>query len=119
MAAARLAIAALRIPWKELLKAAPAILTASGELVARLSDRRRGAVDQGKPPAQDAAAMLARLDALETSGVSQAELTKEMAGQLKEVTDALRVVALRTLFALVASVVAVALALGAIIRTFL
>lgn len=59
MAAARLATAALRIPWKELLKAAPAILAASGELVARLSDRRRGAVDHGKTPA-DAASILAR-----------------------------------------------------------
>lgn len=42
-----------------------------------------------------------------------------MAGQLKEVTEALRVVALRILFALAASVVALALTLAAIIRTFL
>ena len=118
MAAARLAIAALRIPWKELLKAAPAILTTSGELVARLTNRRRGSVDQVKSPA-DAAAIVTRLEALETSGVSQAELTKEMANQLKELTDALRIVALRMLFALAVSLVAFGLGLAAFIRTFL
>jgi len=117
MPATRLAIAALRISWGPLLKAAPAILTAAGELVARLSDRK-GQADHGKLPA-DAPAILTRLEALETSGVSQAELTKEMAGQLKEVTQALRVVALRVLFALAVSVVAIALALAALIRAFL
>ena len=118
MAAARLAIAALRIPWKELLEAAPAILTASGGLVARLTDRRRGPVDQVTSPV-DAAGIVVRLEALETSGVSQAELTNEMANQLKEVTEALRIVALRMLFALAISLVALGIGLAALIRTFL
>ncbi|MGH7326042.1 MAG: hypothetical protein ACREJ9_15555 [Candidatus Rokuibacteriota bacterium] len=108
----------MRIPWKDLLKAAPAILTASGELVARLADRRRGPVEQVKSPT-DAAALVTRLEALETSGVSQAELTKAMANQLKEVTEALRIVALRMLFALGVSLVAFVLGMAAFIRTFL
>lgn len=118
MAAARLAIAALRIPWKELLKAAPVILGASGELVARLSDRRRGPVDEVKSPA-DTAAIVTRLEALEASGISQAELTKEMANQLKEVTQALRIVAVRSLAGLAISLVAFGLALAALVRTLL
>jgi len=59
------------------------------------------------------------LEVLETSGVSQAELTKEMANQLKEVTEALRIVAFRMLFALGVSLVAFVLGLAALIRTFL
>jgi len=108
MVAARLASAALRIPWGDLLKAAPDILTAAGELVARLADRRRGP-----------GAIAARLDALETSDISQANLSKEMANQLKEVTEALRIVAVRTLVALGFSLVAFVLGLAAFIRTFL
>jgi hypothetical protein len=108
MIAAQLASAALRIPWKDLLKAAPDILSASGELVARLADRRRGS-----------GAIVARLEALEASDVSQAELTNEMANQLKEVTEALRIVALRMLFALGFSLVAFVLGLAGFIRTFL
>ena len=117
MAAARLALAALRIPWRDLLKAAPAILTASGELVAQFN-RPRGPVEHVKSPT-DTAALVTRLEVLETSGVSQAELTKEMANQLKEVTEALRIVALRMLFALGVSLVAFVLGLAALIRTFL
>jgi hypothetical protein len=117
MAAAQLASAALRIPCKDLLQAAPAILTAAGELVARLSDRRRRPVSQGKS-SRDVAAMVTRLEALEMSGVSQAELTEEMAKQLKEVTKALRIVAFRMLFALGVALVAFVLGLAALIRTF-
>ena len=117
MPATKLALAALRISWKPLLQAAPAILTAAGELVGRRSDRQRRSPD---PQAShtDAAAILARVEALETSGLSQADITKEMAGQLKEITQALRVVALRTVFALGLSVAATGLALAAIIRSF-
>jgi hypothetical protein len=118
MVAARLASAALRIPWGDLLKTAPDLLTAAGELVARLGDRRRGPVEQVKSSAE-VAALVTRLEALETSGVSQADLTKEMASQLKEVTEALRIVALRMLVALGFSLVALVLGLAAFIRTFL
>ena len=118
MAIARLALLALRIPWKDLLKAAPLILTASGELVARLADRRRGVVEQARPPV-DAAAIVMRLECLETSGVSQAELTKQMANQLEKVTEALRIVALRMLFALGLSLIAFLLGVAALTRTFL
>jgi hypothetical protein len=108
MVAARLASPALRIPWGDLLKAAPDIFAAAAELVTRLADRRRGPV-----------AFATRLEALETSDVSQANLSKEMANQLKEVTEALRIVALRTLFALGFSLGAFVLGLAAFIRTFL
>jgi hypothetical protein len=109
---------ALRISWTSLLAAAPTILTAASELVGRLGDRRRGQLDAGLPPA-NAAEHLLRVEALEASIVSQAEITREMAGQLKEITEALRVVARRALLALGFSIAATALALVAVIRSFL
>lgn len=117
MALTRFALAALRIPWRDLLKAAPAILTASGELVARQADRRRGSAEPAASPS-DVAAMATRLEALETSGMAQAEITRQMADQMTEATEALRVVALRVLFALGVSLVALALGVAALIRTF-
>jgi hypothetical protein len=105
MALTRFALAALRIPWRDLLKAAPAILTASGELVARQADRRRGSAEPAASPS-DVAAM------------AQAETTRQMADQMTEATEALRVVALRVLFALGVSLVALALGVAALIRTF-
>jgi hypothetical protein len=117
MPATQLALAALRISWKPLLQAAPAILTAAGDLFGRLSDRRRRSPDPQESHT-DPAAILARVEALEASGLSQADITKEMAVQLKEVTQALRVVAIRTILALGLSVAAIGLALAAIIRSF-
>ncbi len=98
MAATRLALSALRLPWKDLLKAAPIILRASGELATRLVDRRRGLLEPTPSVPVDNATLMIRLDALERAGESQAELTKALAGQIKEVSDALRSMAVRILF---------------------
>ena len=118
MGTALLASAASRIPWGDLLKTAPDILTVAGELVARVADRRRAQVEEVKSSAE-VASLVMRLEALETSGASQADLTQEVASQLKEVTEALRIVALRTMVSLGISLVAMVLGLGAFIRTFL
>ena len=68
-------------------------------------------------PVDDATLMI-RLDALERAGESQAELTKELAGQIKEVSEALRSMAVRILFALGCSLLALVLAVIALVRTF-
>jgi len=118
MAATRLALAALRLPWKDLLKAAPIILRASGELATRLADRRRGLAEPTPSVPVDNATLMIRLDALERAGESQAELTKALAGQIKEVSDALRSMAVRILFGLGCSLLALGLAVIALVRTF-
>lgn len=115
--ATTLILRALRISWKPLMEAAPAIITAAGDLFNRLGDRRRS-VDEVSPPT-DTASIVTRLEALEAFDVSQVNLTREMANQLKEVTDALRIIALRMLFALAISLVAFGVGLVALIRTFL
>jgi hypothetical protein len=117
MPATRLALAALRISRKPLLQAAPAILTAAAELVGRLSDRRRASSDPGSP-ITNASALFQRVETLEASSVSQADITKEIAGQLKELTQALRVVAVRTSLAIGLSLAATVMALVAVIRSF-
>ena len=119
MAATRLALAALRLPWKDLLKAAP-----------HHSQGRRASWSLGWPigdedcsstprrcPSTTRRCMI-RLDALERAGESQAELTKELAGQIKEVSEALRSMAVRILFALGCSLLALVLAVIALVRTF-
>jgi hypothetical protein len=118
MAATRLALAALRLPWKDLLKAAPIILRASGELVTRLADRQRGLLEHAPSVPVDNATLMMRLDALERAGESQAELTKALADQIKEVSDALRSMAIRILFGLGCSLLALLLAAIALVRTF-
>ncbi len=118
MAATRLALAALRLPWKDLLKAAPIILRASGELATRLADRRRGLPEPAPSLPVDDATLMIRLDALERAGESQAELTQELAGQIKEVSEALRRLAVRIRFALGCSMLALVLAVIALVRTF-
>jgi hypothetical protein len=78
------------------------------------SPRDTASSDDG---ARSMAALARRLDAIEASESSQAELASEMAKQLKDLTEALRVVALRVLVAIALSGVAVVLGFVALVRT--
>lgn len=90
-----------KLPWKEIVKAAPVILTAAERLLRKRSTGQGAPMNlasdsQGRAPA----ALAKRLDALEQSEAEQAELVREMAEQIKQLTDAARIVSMRVNLAL-------------------
>jgi uncharacterized protein (UPF0335 family) len=110
-----IAAIAASIPWKDLLMAAPNILAAAEKLRKpgnQQSASQAQAVGAKEP---DVRALVKRIERLEESEVKRAALVKELAAQLNGVTEAVRVVALRTTIALGLSAVAALLAIAGLL----
>jgi uncharacterized protein (UPF0335 family) len=105
-----IAAIAASIPWKDLLMAAPTILAAAQKLRKPGNQQSPSQAAATKEP--DVGALVKRIERLEESEVKQAALVKELAEQLNGVTEAMRVVALRTTIALGLSGVAALLAIA-------
>lgn len=79
--------AVTNLPWKDILKVLPAILTTATKVWDKLSSKPKPAVvDPNDDPKKQIATISERLQLLEDSGVVQADLIKQTLEQLQSVS---------------------------------
>jgi hypothetical protein len=105
-----------KVPWKEVIRHAPGIIERTEALLGLVRASRARPVEPGGLDADEALESLAkRLDALEQSVVSQAELLSQTASHQERLTRALQILATRLTIALWLSAAALVAALAAIL----
>lgn len=97
------------VPWAMILTGAPALVRAADTLVAGAKGRRGDLGSSG-----DLAGLEARVERLEQQGRADAELLKQVTGQLAALATALEVLAARQRWLMVFGIAALALALTAL-----
>lgn len=107
MALPWLSIVARTVPWAELVRRAPQIITASSELLEKRQSGRRSAVPPDEADEQD---MERRISSLEQRDAEHAEVFEQLARQTQDLSVGLEVLAAR--LRLLTWVVAAALLAG-------
>lgn len=100
----------MRIPWDLIIKQAPSLMTAAGQLALSVGERR-GEVAR----AADLRALRDQVGRLAGDQQSMAGLVKDLTGQLDAVTEAARVSARRAVLGLVLGSVGLVLGVSAVV----
>jgi hypothetical protein len=100
----------MRVPWTDLLRAAPVALRAADRLLRAEHAPRRD-------PAPMPSTLPERVERLETALASHAEVSRDLAAQASDLARALRVLAFRTMLAIVLAAAALGVAVVALVRT--
>ncbi len=109
-----------RVPWKELIRYAPQMIDRTERVLAFIRSSRATRVD---PDAVDGDAerlqMAKRIDTLEQSVVTQAELLSQAAAQQEALSRALKVLSTRVIIAVWLSAAALVIAIVALLMRLL
>lgn len=112
--------AAKKIPWEELVKLIPALVVSAKELWNKWgSNQKQPPVDTEAEIKTQIAAIIERLEVLETSKVDQANLMKQIAEQLQGISTGLAEVSRRSSIALLAGICSIVISLTALVTVIL
>jgi hypothetical protein len=103
----------MRLPWKDIARAAPIALRAADRLL-----RPDPRLPERNDPPPSVWPLAERLERLEAASVSQGDLVREVAGQNREVGRTLRVLGIQLLVAIALAAAALGVAIVALVRTF-
>lgn len=105
-----------KIPWTQIIKYSPLILKTSKEVYENVRDyiAKRGKRPNEISASSDSAELEKRISALERNELMQAELVAKMAEQIQNLTEAVRVLAIRLNYAFWFSFLAILISLIAI-----
>jgi hypothetical protein len=110
-----MAVHVAALPWKEIIKVLPSLVTTATKLWEQMKSQPRAAqVDPNDDPRKQIAALLQRIEALENAEVAQANLVRQMIEQLQGISAGLAETSRRHTLSLVIAVAALVLSVSAL-----
>ena len=113
-------MALANLPWKDILKLLPALVTAATKLWDRVTSQPKSApINPNDDPQKQLSAIIERLQYLEESEAAQANLTKQLLEQLQGVSAGLTEISRRNNISLFLGIVAFAVSIVALVMVVL
>jgi hypothetical protein len=103
------------LPWKEIIKVIPTLVGTATRLWEQTRSQAHAApVDPQDDPRRQLAAMLQRLEAMESAEIAQADLVRQLTEQLQGVSTGFAMLARRTTLLTIAATAALVLSIAAL-----